>query len=170
MDYREDKIFCELVGYVLNSEGGYVNDPDDPGGPTKCGIAWNYNVGILTEMGFTKATMDKLTPDHARQIYFQKYWHRVGCHDIADKAMAYLVFDTAVNCGEGQAIKMLRQLSKSPKWFEGNGKNKAVWLELFIEYAVLRFRYYLRCKNRKKFIEGWVSRMADVMSTMLKFK
>lgn len=159
-EFENDKIFCELVGLVLRSEGGYVNDPDDAGGPTKCGIALNYNAGICKEFAiFTAEDMkNKMTPLIAKQIYFRKYWKACGAHLIPDKKLAYTHFDMAVNAGVGTAARLLFKLSKNPAHFEAGGKNKAMWRDLFNEYQKLRLAYYKTCKTWWKHGKGWTNR------------
>lgn len=167
-DYTKDPTYCELVKLVLSSEGGYVDNPNDPGGPTKYGIAWNYNREILREMG-VKDVHD-LTLEQAREIYYHKYW--LACHadTIPDKRLAYIHFDTAVNHGVGQSTVFLKRLSHDPSSFEGHGKNNALWLGLCLEYVMHRQRFYTRAKNRKVFLEGWMNRLSDVVDNALKMK
>lgn len=160
-NYKADKRFLDLVGLVLDSEKGYVNHPEDPGGPTNCGIAWNYNTLILRELGITD--IRQVTPDIARYIYYRKYWTSVMCQTIASDRLAYMHFDTAVNCGVGAAASCMIKLTNDDKlrFMEAEGKNLDFWWKCYTEYAAARKRYYTRCKNRKPFIDGWVNRLAD---------
>lgn len=171
-DYSADPRFEKLVGFVLRSEGGYVNHPDDPGGPTKCGIALNYNSLICRQFGIVDAASmrDKMTPDIAKQIYFHKYWTAVACEKIASDRLAYIHFDCAVNCGVGAASSAMIKLTSGAKlpYFEADGKNIDLWWKAFVEYEAARLRYYVRCKNRKPFIDGWINRICDVIDTAIK--
>lgn len=159
-DFRKDTRFLELVKHVLNSEGGYVNHPSDPGGPTFRGIAYNYNVLILRELGISDVR--EVTKDIAMYIYYRKYWKAALCHMIASDRIAYIHFDCAVNCGLGAAANCIIKLSKNYKFFEAEGKNVDLWWRLFVEYIVARTQYYVRCKNRKPFIDGWMNRLSHV--------
>jgi hypothetical protein len=162
-DFEKDANFVKIVPLVLNSEGGYSNDPADPGGPTKYGIATNYNQIILREMGIFN--VKNMTYDQAKQIYYRKYWILPGCNLIPNISLQYIHFDTGVNCGVGAASKMYRSLSKNPSAFEGGGKNKLLFTTLFLEYVALRQRYYtsLRKALVTKYLAGWINRLSDVI-------
>lgn len=165
--FEQDKIYCELVKLVINAEGKYVNNPKDPGGATKFGVAYNYNQGILKELGVTD--MRALTLDQAKQIYYKKYWLASGANFIPDKRLAYIHFDTAVNQGVGFAAKCVFALSAKPSSYEANGKNEALWFKLLIEYLMLRLKAYNKDRNRKAFLEGWLNRMIHLMDQELQF-
>lgn len=170
MKYQEDKLFCELVSHVVHLEAGYVNDPDDTGGPTKYGISWNNNVAALKALGVTSPDMmPDLTQDQAKQIYHWKYWRASNAHLIPEKRLAYTHFDAAVNQGVGAAASFLARLSRQPQYFAaGGGKNTELWWRLFVEYNNLRHNAYSHSKTRKKHLEGWVNRMVGVVNYALR--
>lgn len=159
--YEGDELYCDLVKLVINSEGRYSNHPADPGGPTMFGVAWNYNATILKFMG-VKDVRD-LTIEQAKQIYYTKYWLSSDAHKVPHKALAYIHFDCAINCGVGAAKGFLERLSEKPWNFTSVGRaNLALWIRLYLEYSSFRIVYYTHCKNRKSFLEGWMNRMASV--------
>jgi lysozyme family protein len=166
MPFADDATFLKVIPLVLNSEAGYVNHPSDPGGPTMRGIAWNYNADYLKRaFGFkTSADIKRLTADQAKQVYYDKYWRPSGGEGITDVDLAYIHFDMAVNCGVGAARNTLSKLSLNPKNYDGSGgKNRSLFLQLFLEYTAHRLSYYTHCRNRDAFLEGWVNRMVDVI-------
>ena len=169
--YQSDKLYCELVHLVLNSEGGYVNDPHDPGGPTKYGIALNFNRAALAEFGIHEAVgVRTMAVEQALQIYYVKYWLAAGCDHIPDKRLVYVHFDAAVNHGVGAAAKFCFALSHKPSGFEaGNGKNESLWLRLYLEYLNARMRSYTHDKNRAHYLEGWINRLISISTTALSF-
>jgi len=64
-----------LMSSIIQEEGGYTNDPNDLGGPTKYGIAYNYNKNELKKYGINKAQdIINLTEDQANEIYTNKYY------------------------------------------------------------------------------------------------
>lgn len=167
MKFQDDATFLKVVPLVLDSEAGYSNHPEDPGGPTMRGIAWNYNADYLKNtFGFkTSADIKKLTADQARQVYYDRYWLPSGGRGLTDVDLAYIHFDMAVNCGVGAAAKTLRKLSINPKNYDGSGgKNRSVFLQLFLEYTAQRLSYYTHCRNRDAFLEGWVNRVVQVIA------
>jgi lysozyme family protein len=76
---------------TIGHEGGYTNDPNDPGGETKYGIS---------KAAYPNLDIANLTLDQAEQIYFNDYWSKAGCNSCAP-ALGILVFDAAVNNGLG---------------------------------------------------------------------
>lgn len=153
------------VPLVFDVEGGYSNNPDDDGGPTMHGVAWNYNADYLKkQFGLTRETIQNLTKDQAKKLYWDKYWKAAGCHMISDEGLSYLHFDAAVNTGVGHAITNLHKLSVNPFNYDGEGdKNEVLFLRLCIEYLVFQLYWYTHCKDRKVFLEGWINRMIKVI-------
>lgn len=90
-----DAAFAEVIG----NEGGYVNDPNDPGGETKYGIS---------KRSYPHLDIPNITLEQAEQIYLTDYWQKAGC-DLCPAALAIIQFDCAVNNGVGQAVRLLQQ-------------------------------------------------------------
>ncbi len=89
-----DECFAKLIGH----EGGYVNNPKDPGGETKFGIS---------KRAYPALDIASLTLDDAKAIYKRDYWDRAQC-DRLPPAIAFQVFDGAVNSGIGTSIRWLQ--------------------------------------------------------------
>lgn len=158
--FEQDPIFQTLIPFVLNVEGGYSNNPNDPGGPTMHGIAYNYNVGILKNYGIYKPEdIKKLTVADAKEIYYLKYWIAGGCDRLLDTQYAYVAFDCAVNQGPGAASHFIDDRSKT---FAGNGKNQTLYRALRRDLIRRRNKSYRNDKNYLTFGEGWTNRMCDV--------
>lgn len=78
---------------VVGEEGGYVNDPHDPGGETRYGIS---------KRAYPNLDIANLTLQQAHDIYRRDYWDRLNLDALSwDKAL--LEFDAAVNQGPGYA-------------------------------------------------------------------
>ena len=90
-----DTAFEKLIGH----EGGYSNDPHDPGGETKFGIS---------KRAYPALDIRNLTLADAKAIYKRDYWDRAQC-DRLPPELAFDVFDAAVNSGIGQAIRWLQR-------------------------------------------------------------
>ena len=78
-----DQIFTILIG----EEGGYSNDPHDPGGETKYGIS---------KAAYPQVDIAGLTIDTAKAIYVRDFWAPCRCDDLP-AGLALMVFDAAVN-------------------------------------------------------------------------
>lgn len=83
--------FIEAVNFTIEEEGGskLVNDPSDPGGLTKYGIASKYHPGV---------DIKGLTRDQAVGIYRKEYWQASGCPKLP-RGFALALFDNAVHHG-----------------------------------------------------------------------
>ena len=97
---------------IVAREGGFVNDPDDPGGATKHGVtlATLRRLGIdLDRDGDTDAAdLRELTPDQAVEIYKRHYFGQPGIARLPE-ALQSSVFDMYVNAGSN-AVKILQRL------------------------------------------------------------
>ena len=93
-----DKAFALTVGV----EGGYVNDPADPGGETRYGISKRAHPDV---------DIKSLTLDQARDIYRRDYWQAASCDSMPER-IGHLVFDCAVHHGVKTAIKLLQRALK----------------------------------------------------------
>ena len=94
--------FDDAFTHLIGNEGGYSNDPADPGGETN----WGVTKRVAVANGFT-GDMHAMTQDDAKAIYKPLYWDTVHGDDLGD--LAFHIFDAAVNSGVGQAIKWLQQ-------------------------------------------------------------
>ena len=95
-----DERFLRAVEVVLDHEGGYVNDPRDPGGETKYGI---------TKRSYPELTIAALTREDAIAIYYRDFYSKYGYGRLNDEAVATKVFDMAVNMGPETAHRLLQE-------------------------------------------------------------
>ena len=99
--------FDKAFEHVLGIEGGYVNDPKDPGGETKYG---------LCKRSYPTVDIKALTIEQAKAIYKRDYWDKVKGDDLPFPLNLFM-FDAAVNQGVDPAIKMLQAaLKRCPRW------------------------------------------------------
>ncbi len=99
-------IATALLDNLLVKEGGFVDHPDDRGGPTNFGITQT----VALAAGWTGSMRD-LPRERALGIYRRRYW-TLPCFDtvamITPKVAAEL-FDTGVNMGPGVAVAFLQR-------------------------------------------------------------
>lgn len=102
----------EIAEEIVAREGGFVNDPDDPGGATKHGVT----LGTLRRLGIDvnrDARIDvkdvkALTPGQAVEIYLEHYFKAPGIAGLPE-VLQPSVFDMYVNAG-ANAVKILQRL------------------------------------------------------------
>lgn len=154
-----------LIGAVLEHEGGYVNDPDDPGGETKYGIS---------KRSYPDLDIASLTESQARDIYYRDWWLRLRCNEIRNNWVTQKYLDMSVNVGKTAGIKIMqRALREAGQSVAVDGKigpqtigaaNKANPDALLAAMRRLQAAHYesLIRRNPKlaKFRRGWIARAA----------
>jgi lysozyme family protein len=90
-----EQAFERLIGH----EGGYVNDPRDPGGETNFGIS---------RRAYPGEDIAGMTLARAKVLYLRDYWGPAGCDAVPD-AVRFDIFDMAVNSGVKAAVKALQR-------------------------------------------------------------
>jgi lysozyme family protein len=96
---RTPEAFAAAVANVLAWEGGYVNDPDDPGGETNFGISKRF---------YPSVDIRGLTRAGAIAIYRRDWWDKNRIGDFPDP-IAIKMLDIAVNMGWSAAVKVLQR-------------------------------------------------------------
>ena len=94
--------------FVLLWEGGFVNDPLDPGGATNKGITqFTYDTYRINQRLSTRSVAG-IRDEEVHDIYHSMYW-KPSQAELAVKPLAIVLFDTAVNFGSGGAIEFLQE-------------------------------------------------------------
>ncbi|HEY5289118.1 MAG TPA: glycosyl hydrolase 108 family protein [Caulobacteraceae bacterium] len=99
--------FAACIPIILMSEGGYSNNPNDPGGPTNLGITQQTLSGWLGHPA-TVADVQGLTQATVEPLYETEYYNAAHCQQLA-AGVDLMIFDEAVNQGVGRAIRSLQQ-------------------------------------------------------------
>ena len=98
--------FKDIINDVFEKEGGYVNDPKDPGGETKYGIS---------KRSYPHINIKALTKKQAKEIYRTDWWEKYKYDKMATMVdgdyseIAIRVFILAVNIGPRNAHKCLQR-------------------------------------------------------------
>lgn len=156
MSLSFQKIFDRLIGH----EGGYVNDPSDPGGETN----WGVTKRTAQANGYT-GDMKTMTRQQAYEIYHRAFWVRYQC-DQMPPAIAYQFFDAAVNHGFGNASRMLqRAVGVLDDGIIGKYSLEAINRNPISDTLMVlngeRLNFYTRLTNFDRYGKGWVNRVAQ---------
>lgn len=157
-------VFDQAVDFVLREqiEGGYVNDPRDPGGETNFGIS---------KRSYPKENIKGLTREAAIAIYKRDYWDKPGCDKLPPK-LAVALFDCAVNQGAGIAPRLLqRALGVAADGIIGPktaaAAAKADQDDAVIQFIGWRLRRYAFTSNASVYMRGWSNRVLELQRFLL---
>ncbi len=148
-------LFLDLVDRVLSHEGGYVNDPNDPGGETKWGIS---------KRSYPHLNIKDLTRQDAIAIYQRDFWQRVQ----GDKLPVPLVFqalDAAVNHGIGNAVRWMQRAAGvaddgviGPVTLAAVARQEPA--DLVLNFNAERLEFYAKLQTFDHYGRGWTRRVA----------
>ncbi len=98
--------FKKSLQLVLVHEGGWSDNPKDPGGATMKGVTLaTYRRYFGADR--TKEQLRNISDKELEQIYRDGYWNKCRCDELP-RGMDYAVFDAAVNSGPGRSAKWLQ--------------------------------------------------------------
>lgn len=148
------KRFTNFMPFIFEWEGGYDNDPDDPGGETKYGI---------DKRSHPHEDIKNLTKDRATGIYWESYWLPTHSEDLPT-GVGEVLMNISVNAGRSRAFKWLQEIVLTTvdgvfgpttllaaKSFQGN---LAVAL---LDRTEQHYRSIARGRLAK-FLRGWLNR------------
>jgi hypothetical protein len=160
--------FEQCFYLVLKNEGGYVDNPSDPGGATNLGCTkatWEAWVGHPV----TKDDIKALTPENVMPLYKAKYWDTVKGDDLP-AGVDYAVFDFAINSGPSRAAKTLQSvLSTNPDGQIGPATLRALEAsnprEIATAVCEARLSFLQSLPTYANFGKGWSRRVSEVEHT-----
>ena len=155
--------FREAFQKTLGHEGGYVNDPSDPGGETRWGIS---------KRSYPNVDIKNLRVEDAQKIYRRDFWNKCKLSQVKDQDVANKIFDVAVNSGVKKSAKLAQEACNI---LGSNLKEDGVIGELSLRaingvrysdvlvkmITYLRVQYYLELiqnPSRRKYMWGWLRR------------
>lgn len=174
---KAEATFVWSLARVLELEGGYTDDPFDPGGPTNKGITIatyaRFKGEALTAASNSrlKAELLQIPDATVAVIYRDRYWQPACCPDLPP-ALAHFHFDAAVNQGVGGATRMLQEALGVAI----DGEIGPITLgaafdrplpETLERYAAARRRRYRALQHFWRFGRGWLSRVDKVLAQSL---
>ena len=179
----------DIAKEIVAREGGYVNDPADPGGATKHGVT----IDTMRRLGMdldrdgqvTAADVRRLTRDQAVDIFLREYFAKPGIANLPVQLQAS-VFDMQVNAG-ANAVKILQRLLTrlghpcsddgviGPQTARAAHAAAAVIPDIADQYGIARRDYYYALADARpasrKFARsrsggkgGWITRAEEFIS------
>lgn len=146
----------QSLKHLLGNEGGYSNNPADPGGETMYGVTFR----VARAYGYIGAMRD-LPWQTAMGIYAKNYWAPIKADQLPD-ALRFHVFDAAVNSGPGQAVKWIQQAAGiTQDGLIGPQTISAASRVAPAQYSAIRLRFMTGLATWATFGKGWARRIAD---------
>lgn len=163
----------QALTWIFHAEGGFVDDPADPGGTTRYGISIRYlrkkgKLGDIDGDGDIDADdIRALTREDAATFYISDFWNKCRCSDMPYN-VALVVMDTAVHSGVRYASKLLQQMVNTkrdgkigPKTLEALYKKN--WPQLTALYLAHRATFLNDLvkanSSLARFQQGWLNRL-----------
>lgn len=165
MDNNSMTDFNKLKKFILSWEGGFVNDPDDPGGATNKGITLSKFREIY---GTNKTVRDlkKLTDEQWTYIFRTQFWDKWKADDIIDSNLIFLIVDWFWNSGNNCTKRVQKYLNVKVDGIVGNktisALNELNGKEAFNDIWHLRESYYKTRKLFWKYGKGWLRRLNNI--------
>lgn len=161
--------FDQSFAVVIGTEGGFTRDPADPGnwtgGAVGKGVLGGTKYGI-SAAAYPGLDIAGLTLEQAKDIYRRDYWSAVHGDDVP-ASIALLLFDSAVNMGVGQAVRLLQQAvgvtvdgAFGPKTLAATRAGAAQGEWLATELLARRIDAMSRSRDWPSFSLGWSRRLA----------
>ena len=171
----------KVAPFVLEHEGGFVNDPLDRGGATNKGVT----IAVWKAQGYDKdgdrdidvADLKLITVEDATNIMKKNYWDRWKAEQIKNQAIANTLVDWVWGSGAWGIKIPQRILGVKDDGIVGNKTLEALNNQdpkKFLEKLYLaRFNFLdgivASKKKKKRFIKGWKNRMNDLILYNKKF-
>jgi len=157
--------FSDCLTFVLAREGGFVDNPSDPGGATNRGITL-ATARAAFGADYTVAELKAITPTQAGAIYRPNYWDAASCGSLPC-GVALTVFDMAVMSGPAAAKKLLQATAGvtadgvvGPMTIAACSKNPKALVD---DLAIARAAYYRAIVAGRPassvFLNGWLNRV-----------
>ena len=160
--------FEKAFQYVIQNEGGYVFDKNDPGGETKFGIS---------KRSYPALNIKDLTLEEAKKIYYRDYWIKGRFEEISSGSVATQVFDFSVNLGIRASVIVLQRALRSvgtnvqedglmgPQTFSAASNSEPRCLLAAIKSEAAGYYRQIVAKNpsQQKFLKGWLNRAYRVI-------
>ena len=168
-------ILEKAIEQTLKNEGGFVHDPDDPGGATNYGIT-QQTLSAFYGRDATIEEVKAITQDLAKTIYVALYFGKPRLAELPE-CLCSVMIDMSIHHGPGRAVKLLQQVLLQDGFDPGpvdgiigprtvtasmDAIAKSDCAKLVNNLVDKRVTFFLEITARnpalQKFLKGWVAR------------
>lgn len=140
--------FLSDLAFVLEREGGYVDNPHDPGGATYQGVTQRVYDGERLAWHLATRPVRRMEPVEMRRIYLERYYLPATADAPAVPGLPLCLFDAAVNMGVARPRGWLRDLGAAVTVDGLLDLRRATYHEIVTAHPVL-----------EEFLAGWLYRL-----------
>ena len=154
--------YAKCLAQVLKYEGGYVDHPKDPGGPTNKGVTQAVYDNWRKSQNLPTQSVRAIADSEVAAIYKNLYWDRIS-GDNLPSGVDFAVFDFAVNSGVNRAAKMLQSVvGVTQDGVIGPATIEATKTYVAMAVTNKRLAFMQSLSIWSTFGKGWSARIADV--------
>lgn len=163
--------YPRVLANTLVEEGGWSNDPHDPGGATMRGVIQARYDEYRVKWGKPKQTVRNISEVELQEIYADGYWKPIDGPNHP-KGIDQLAFDICVNSGPGRAAAILAASlgtgDKAPRSLSAKATLVRDKVALAKNICARRGSFYRSLGTFKYFGKGWMSRNARMEAIAVK--
>lgn len=167
--------FNKAMKLLLTHEGGYVDNPEDKGGPTNRGVTQK---DLSEHLGrpVSKEDVELMGINTVLDIYRKNYWDALKLDQVDSEKLSSVIFDLAVLKGIRTVVKELQDiLAVKPDGLIGPDTLKAInfsnEINTSIKLILVSQNYFVNIctfnRNQIIFLNGWVNRTHSLINYIL---
>lgn len=159
--------YAQALKQVLKYEGGYVDHPQDPGGPTNKGITQAVYDSWRKSQNLPVQSVRGIADLEVAAIYKNLYWDKIRGDDLPS-GVDFAIFDYAVNSGVSRAAKTLQSVVGVAQ--DGQiGPQTIQAAKTYVAMSITnrRLAFMQSLSIWPTFGKGWAARIADVKNQIL---
>lgn len=167
--------FYQFLPTLLQHEGGWVDDPADPGGMTNKGVTFGtFRLVAESILALEPSShqLRQLSNEHAGRIYKAEYWDALRGDDINHQLLANILFDFYVNAGSHATVTLIKVMNQAGANLHSTSRitprvlqvlHKMDLAEIYMAYKHARISYYTNLAHEhpllRRFLKGWLARV-----------
>lgn len=174
--FENSTCFNKAQQFVLQWEGGLCEDANDAGGITKYGVCLRFLKSIKPDA--TREDIINLTKEEASQIFYTHFWKKCRCDELPER-IAFALYDTAINVGVSQAVKLLQRsvcvkadgiigdvTIQAVNRFVGEGEEDKRLTDFLIRRKAFYTNLAAQKPSQKVFLKGWLNRTSALAAAV----
>lgn len=165
----------KAIKYVIDNEGGFVDNEHDMGGVTNFGLSMRFLKSFYPEIDITYKWIKNLTFNKAYDIYKSAWWNAYNYGKINNRNVAAKILDMAVNIGPTKAGKIVQKALNDCTELElivdgilgsksmASLNNEKVDKDQLMKNIIKQLIYYyidivINTPSQLVFLKGWINR------------